>query len=372
MALCWAPKGAATRRTFNHQLSAINLPSRVSICKKAVWINSSSMQANHVLQTLGVALGLASLSGLNLYLTVFVTGLAIQQHWIDVSQSYPELAILAHPAVLAIAGVLYVLQFFADKVPWVDSLWDTVHTFIRPIGGAFLAIRVLGTPDPMLEVIAALLAGAVTFTTHSMKAGTRLLVNHSPEPFSNIALSVSEDAAVLGGLFLIKQDPVLALIVFSLLLTAIGYLGPKVLRGARVQLWLLWKKISSPASDQLETELPTTLPHNLDIAFFSVNLERDPIAWAAPCISAAARGLPRNLFGFLVATERPGPKLAFAAGHGWKQSAIELELDGFKVAHEPKFLSENVVLYSLHKKPKYRFPLPPQPARDRQEDRRQH
>ena len=308
-----------------------------------------------VLQTLGVALGLASLAGLNLYLTVFVTGLAIQQHWIDVSQTYPELAILAHPAILIVSGVLYVLQFFADKVPWVDSLWDAVHTFIRPIGGAFLAVRVLGTPDPTIDVIAALLAGGVTFTTHSMKAGTRLIVNHSPEPFSNIALSVGEDAAVVGGLFLIKQDPILALIVFSLLLLAIGYVGPKIFRGAKVQFWLIWKKIASPAADKLETELPRELPHELDIAFFSVNLERDPMAWAAPCISSAARGLPGNLFGFLVATERPGPKLAFVARHGWRHAATELDLTGYKVAHEPKFLSENVVLYSLEKKPKYLF-----------------
>ena len=113
------------------------------------------------LQTLGVALGLASLAGLNLYLTVFVTGLAIQQHWVDVSMTYPELAILAHPAILVVSGVLYVLQFFADKVPWVDSLWDAVHTFIRPLGGAFLAIRVLGTPDPTdRKSIAALLRWA--------------------------------------------------------------------------------------------------------------------------------------------------------------------------------------------------------------------
>src|ERR1700722_19895568 len=191
-----------------------------------------------ILETLGVALGLASLAGLNLYLTVFVTGLAIQQHWIDVSQTYPELAVLAHPAILIVSGVLYVLQFFADKVPWVDSLWDAVHTFIRPVGGAFLAIRVLGTPDPTVDVIAALLAGGVTFTTHRMKAGTRLIVNHSPEPFSNIALSFGEDAAVVGGLFLIKHDPILALIVFSLLLLAIGYVGPKIFRGAKVQFWL--------------------------------------------------------------------------------------------------------------------------------------
>ena len=316
------------------------------------------MPDSHVLQILGVALGLASLSGLNLYLTVFVTGLSIQQHWIDVSQTYPELTVLAHPAILVVAGGLYLLQFFADKVPWVDSLWDAVHTFIRPIGGAFLAIRALGPLDPTLEVIAALLAGGATLAVHSMKAGTRLLVNHSPEPFSNIAMSVGEDATVIGGLYLLKQDPVLGLIVFTLVLTTIGYIGPKVFRAAKVQLWLLWKKISSPASDQLETEPSKDLPHELDIAFHSVNLERDPIAWAVPCISTSARGLPGNLSGFLVATERPGPKLAFVARNGWNRAAVELDLTDYKVAHEPKFLSENIVLYSLAKKPKYIFLFP--------------
>lgn len=314
-----------------------------------------------VLPQLGVALGLASLAGLNLYLTVFVTGLAIQQQWIDVSQTYPELAVLAHPAVIIIAGLLYVLQFFADKVPWVDSLWDAVHTFIRPIGGAFLAIHVLDGQnhlDSTMEIIAALLAGGVTLTTHTMKAGTRLVANHSPEPFSNIALSVTEDVAVVGGLFLIKRDPVLALIVFSLILVAILYIGPKILRGAKVQLWLIWKKIASPASDKLARELSKDLPHELDITFFSVNLERDPIAWAVRCVSTSSRGLTGNLFGYLVTTERPGPKVCFVAKRGWKQAATEMDLTGYKVAHEPKFLSENVVLYHVEKKPKYIFVFP--------------
>ena len=307
------------------------------------------------LQLLGVALGLASLAGLNLYLTVFVTGLAIQQHWIDVSLSYPELAILAHPAILAISGVLYALQFFADKVPWVDSLWDAVHTVIRPVGGAFLAIRVLGTPDPVFDVIAALLAGGVTLMTHGMKAGTRLVANHSPEPFSNIALSVTEDVVVIGGLALIWHDPVLALIVFSVVLLAIGYFGPKLWRAVKVHAWLLWKKVTSPAADHLETDLPKALPHELDVAHFSVNLERDPIAWAVPCISTSARNIPGNLFGYLVATEGPVPKLAFVAKRRFRHVAEEIDIATYKLAHEPKFLSENIVLYSLEKKPKYIF-----------------
>ena len=308
-----------------------------------------------ILQTLGVALGLASLAGLNLYLTVFVTGLAIQQNWITLAPQYQQLAILAHPAILAISGVLYLLQFFADKVPWVDSLWDAVHTVIRPVGGAFLAIRVLGTPDPVFDVIAALLAGGVTLMTHGMKAGTRLVVNHSPEPFSNIALSVTEDIAVIGGLALIWRDPVLALIVFSVVLLAIGYFGPKLWRAVKVHVWLIWKKVTSPAADHLETELPKTLPHELDIAHFSVNLERDPIAWAVPCVSTSARNIPGNLFGWLIATESAAPKLAFVARRRFRHLAAELDLATYKLAHEPKFLSENIVLYSLEKKPKYIF-----------------
>nr|MDQ2659508.1 DUF4126 domain-containing protein [Verrucomicrobiota bacterium] len=96
------------------------------------------------LNLLGVALGLAALAGINLYLTVFVTGLAVNQHWITLAPQYQSLGVLGHPAIVTIAGVLYFLEFFADKIPWIDSAWDAVHTIIRPIGGALLAIQVLG------------------------------------------------------------------------------------------------------------------------------------------------------------------------------------------------------------------------------------
>jgi len=314
----------------------------------------------NTLQLLAVALGFASLAGINLYLTVFASGLAIQQHWIDVSQTYPELAILGHPAIVVISGVLFGLQFFADKVPWVDSLWDTVHTVIRPVGGAFLAIRVLGSPDPVFDVVVALLAGGVTLVTHSVKAGTRLVVNHSPEPFSNIAVSLTEDVAVIGGLALIKYsivhgDPWLLLSVFGTILLCIAYFGPKLFRAVKANAWLMWKKISSPAADHLETELPTVLPHELDIALTSVNPEREPIAWAVPCLSTSARNIPGNCFGYLVAMKTAEPKIAFLAKRRFRHIAVELDLATYKLAHEPKFLSENIVLYSLEKKPKYTF-----------------
>ena len=309
----------------------------------------------NTLETLGLALGFATLAGLNLYLTVFATGLAINQHWIDISQTHPDLAILGHPAIIAVSGVLYLLQFFADKVPWVDSLWDAVHTVIRPVGGAFLAVRVLGTPDPTFDVIVALLGGSVSLMAHSVKAGTRLVVNHSPEPFSNIALSLGEDAAVIGGLVLMKSDPLLALIVFSVVLLAIAYLGPKLWRAVKVNAFLIWRKISSPAADQAETELTANLPADLDLALHKANLGAEKLAWAVPCISAAAKGIPGNVFGYLIATDAQPATVAFLAKRRWRTIAVRLDLVSYKVAHEAKLLSENIVLYSLEKKPKFVF-----------------
>ena len=160
-----------------------------------------------VLQKLGPALGFATLAGLNLYLTVLITGLAIHFHWIDLSATYPDLQVLGHPTVLIVAGVLFVMQFFADKVPLVDSAWDALHTLVRPAGGAYLALQTLGPQhDQVLSVVTALLAGGVTLTTHGAKAGTRLLVNASPEPFSNVAVSLGEDVTVVGGLGLMAYS----------------------------------------------------------------------------------------------------------------------------------------------------------------------
>ncbi len=112
------------------------------------------------------------------------------------------LYLLGQPWIIAIAGILYGLEFFADKVPWLDSAWDTVHTIIRPIGGALLAIQVLGHHSPMMDVLIVLLGGSASLVTHSAKASTRLIANASPE-LVNIGLSVAEDVVVFGGLALI-------------------------------------------------------------------------------------------------------------------------------------------------------------------------
>src|SRR5215475_11135299 len=122
------------------------------------------------LHLLSVALGLAALAGINLYLTVFATGLAIHFHWITLAPQYQSLEVLGDPWIISVAGVLYLLEFFADKIPWVDSIWDAVHTVIRPIGGALLAIQVLGHPSPALTVVVALLAGGTSLIAHTAKA----------------------------------------------------------------------------------------------------------------------------------------------------------------------------------------------------------
>lgn len=185
-----------------------------------------------VIDQLGVALGLATLAGVNLYLTVLVAGLAIRFDWIGLSSSYEQLAVLGNGWVIGVAGVMFVIEFFADKVPWLDSIWDAVHTVIRPAGGIVIALAALGKMDPAVLTVGALLAGGASLATHGTKAGVRALLNLSPEPVSNSVASVTEDGLVLGGLGMIGLFPAAAFVIFliiTILCTAFA-------------IWL-WKKI---------------------------------------------------------------------------------------------------------------------------------
>ena len=206
------------------------------------------------LDLLAVALGLATLAGVNLYLTVFATGLAIHFQWITLGPQYQSLEVLGNPWIISIAGVLYLLEFFADKIPWVDSIWDAVHTVIRPIGGALLAIQVLGHPSPAFTVIVALLAGGTSLLTHTAKAATRLASNTSPEPISNIGLSLGEDAAVLGGLTLIHFAPLLALIVFLIAIGVFFYFARRVLRSIKNKIGIPRKKLDESADRNVSVQ----------------------------------------------------------------------------------------------------------------------
>lgn len=311
------------------------------------------------LDLLAVALGLAALAGINLYLTVFATGLAIHFHWITLSPAYQSLEVLGHPVIIIVAGVLYFLEFFADKIPWIDSAWDAVHTVIRPIGGALLAIQVLGHPSPALTVIVALLAGGTSLVTHTAKAATRLASNTSPEPFSNIALSFGEDLAVLGGLALVHFNPLLALSIFAAAIAAFLYFAPKVLRAMKAKIWLALKKLNGPANLDMPVKLPLVLPARLASVFSRQNVLGETIAWAAPCLSGRGRRIPPNLFGALVATNEEPRKISFVARKNGRPFAQTIELDDSMVTHEPKFLSENLIIFpAAGKGPKYLFIFP--------------
>lgn len=190
-----------------------------------------------VFEHLGAALGLASLAGINLYLTAFVAGLAIRFHWIDLAAAHEGLAVLGNDWVLAVAGVLMVVEFFADKVPWLDSGWDAVHTVLRPAGGVLMGMAALGEMDPGLLAIGGLISGGASLTMHVAKAGVRLLINMSPEPVSNSVASVTEDGLVLGGLTLTALAPVVAFFVFVILIA----IAAVIIRKAFGTLLAVWR-----------------------------------------------------------------------------------------------------------------------------------
>ncbi len=184
---------------------------------------------NHV-PDLALAAALAWGAGLRLYLVVFLFGLAgLGGFW-----PLPEhLQVLSHPAVLAAPGFMAFVELFADKLPWLDSVWDALHTLIRIPAGAALAAAVFGDAGAATATAMALLGGTLTATTHFAKAGTRAAVNTSPEPFSNVAVSLAEDALVVGGTWMATQYPLLFLGLIALFVLTALLLLRMLVRGAR-------------------------------------------------------------------------------------------------------------------------------------------
>ncbi len=177
------------------------------------------------LDALSLAMGTAWVSGINLYATVAALGIAGRADMITLP---PNLEVLTHPAVIAVACIMYVIEFFADKVPYVDSGWDVLHTFIRVPAGAILAARTLGDMNPALEFAALLAGGTVALAAHGTKATLRLAINASPEPFSNWFASVSEDLTVFGGIWMMFHHPVLMLILVGGFMALVVWLVPKI------------------------------------------------------------------------------------------------------------------------------------------------
>jgi len=170
------------------------------------------------IEIIGLAASFSLLAGWRLYACVAIAGLAMHLDLIDAPSHIPSLEALANPWVIGFASVGALAEFFADKVMWLDSLWDGIHTFIRPIGGALLALAIVDASDPAWQIIVLLLGGSAALLSHGAKSGTRALVNTSPEPFSNIAVSTAEDVVTLGALWLALTHPAIALIAAAALL----------------------------------------------------------------------------------------------------------------------------------------------------------
>jgi hypothetical protein len=297
------------------------------------------------------------LSGLNLYLTVFATGLAIRLNWITLGGDFHQLAFLGDNWILGVSGVFFALEFFADKIPWVDTFWDTLHTVIRPVGGALLATQVVGDASPTFLVIVGLMAGTMSFATHGAKAGTRIIANGSPEPFTNIGLSLAEDVAVIGGLSLLHFNPVLALVVFLLVLLSALYFAPKLFRAVKAKLWLAYRKLNLPALGRGDEGLSSAMSGRVAEGFAELNLLGETVLWAVPCITRKGPRLPANHFGALIATVEEPARLYFVSESGWGKASELLELAGGSVEYLPGFLFDEVKLADAENKRRYSFAI---------------
>lgn len=183
------------------------------------------------METVGILAGSGWASGINLYLVTLFLGIAGRLGWDDI----PD--VLTRWDVLIVAGILFLAEFAADKVPYLDNVWDAIHTFVRPLGAAALGAVVAGQSDSVGAAVGAVVAGALALNAHAAKATTRLAVNTSPEPVSNITLSVAEDFGVAGLLTLALAFPLIALILVGVLVVAAGALTIWLWRVAR-RVWL--------------------------------------------------------------------------------------------------------------------------------------
>ncbi len=204
-------------------------------------------QLNHIAGVIALTMGVAWASGINLYAAIAVLGILGSTGNMTLP---PDLQILANPLVIGAAIVMYVVEFFADKVPGVDTGWDTLHTFIRIPAGALLAAGAVGEVNAAVSLAAAILGGSVAAGTHAAKAGTRMLINTSPEPVTNWIASVAEDIAVIGGVWAAVKHPWIFILFFILFLLLMIWLMPKIWKGLK----LIFRKIGGLVGFHREKE----------------------------------------------------------------------------------------------------------------------
>jgi hypothetical protein len=287
------------------------------------------------LMPLASSLGLGMLAGARLYATVFAIGLLLRFEWITLPAAWQHASVLADTRVLIAAGIACAIEFIADKIPWVDSIWDSVHTFIRPIGAALMTSSLFSNLEPAYKVVLFLMAGGMAFSGHSAKAATRLAVNHSPEPFSNLALSLGEDAFVAGGIYMLVKHP------WAMAAIALGFLGvfawlaPLAYRALRAE-WTAFGALLRKWAGKVRQPQFTSIPE----------------PWTARCSETQA---PRRVFDVIATADLKGHRNAIGTlcltGHEavfftrrWRRR-VERKI-GPLVAIEPKkgFLLDELVL----------------------------
>jgi hypothetical protein len=187
-------------------------------------------QLNHIATIIALTMGVAWASGINLYAAILVLGLLGATGGMTLP---PDLQILTNPLVIASAGFMYLVEFVTDKIPGVDSGWDTLHTFVRIPAGALLAAGAVGEMDPVVALVAAIIGGGLTAGTHATKAGSRVMLNASPEPFSNWIVSIAEDLAVIVGLWTALHYPWLFIAFLLVFIAMMIWLLPKIWRGIK-------------------------------------------------------------------------------------------------------------------------------------------
>ena len=195
---------------------------------------------DQIIETISLTMGSAWASGINLYATVVVLGFLGMTGNIVLPES---LHLLMDPMVMLVAVILYFVEFVADKIPGVDTGWDGIHTFIRIPAGVMLAAGAVGDVTPALAVASGLVGGAMAAGSHAVKSGTRVIINTSPEPFSNWAASISEDVAVIGGIWAALHYPVLFLVLLGIFILAMIWILPKIWRGIKKVFSFICRKL---------------------------------------------------------------------------------------------------------------------------------
>lgn len=200
-----------------------------------------------LLAVIALTMGVGWASGINLYAAILVLGIGGASGNIALPET---LAVLENPLVIGAAGIMYAIEFFADKVPGVDTGWDTLHTFVRIPAGAMLAAGAIGEVNPAMEVAAGLMGGGLAATSHAAKAGTRVLINTSPEPFSNWTASIAEDLLVIAGLWAALTHPLLFFTGLFIFIALVIWLLPKLWRGIKLVFAKLRSLLDKTSGDK--------------------------------------------------------------------------------------------------------------------------